>query len=246
MHIDLNADLGEGCGDDAAMLEVVTSASIACGGHAGDRASMHAACDAARRRKVRIGAHPSYEDREHFGRLDMGVATDEVGRLVVRQMRALATEAVRVGTRIAYVKPHGALYHAVAEDAVIAGAFVHAVAQFAPELPLLGAPQSHVLRLAADAGLRPVAEGFADRAYLPDGRLAPRNLEGAVLHDEAEVAHRAVLMATEGLVLAVDGSPIHLAVDSICLHGDTPGAAAMSRAVRAALDAAGVEVRAFT
>lgn len=245
MHIDLNADLGEGCGDDAAMLEVVTSASIACGGHTGDRASMHTACDAARRRKVRIGAHPSYEDREHFGRHVTDVASDEVRRLVVRQMRALAAEAVRVGSRIAYVKPHGALYHAVAEDAVTAGAFVHAVAQFAPGLPVLGAPESHVLRLAADAGLRPVAEGFADRSYLPNGRLAPRSMAGAVLHDEAEVARRAVLIATEGVVFAVDGSPIPLIVDSICLHGDTPGAATIARSVRTALDAAGVEVRAF-
>lgn len=245
MRIDLNADLGEGCGEDDALLEVVTSASIACGGHTGDRISMHAACDAARRQKVRIGAHPSYEDREHFGRRAMDVAPNEVRRLVVRQMRALATEAVRVGSRIVFVKPHGALYHAVTEDVATAGVFVHAVAQFAPGLSVLGPPDSHVLRLAVDAGLRPVAEGFADRAYLPDGRLAPRTVAGAVLLDEAEVSRRAVLMATEGVVLAVDGSRIALTVDSICLHGDTPNAARMARAVRSALDAAGVEVTAF-
>ncbi len=245
MRIDLNADLGEGWGDDADLLEVVTSASVACGGHAGDRASMHAACDAARRRRVRIGAHPSYEDRANFGRSRVDISADELGRLVVRQLRALATEAVRVGTRISFVKPHGALYNAVASDPVQAEAVVRAVASFAPGLPILGLPGSHLLRLAPAAGLRPVAEGFADRAYAPDGTLAPRGTEGGVLTAQDQVVERAVLMATEGRVRAMDGSFITVAIDSICLHGDTAGAVDLARAVRVALGEAGVEVAAF-
>ncbi len=243
--MDLNADLGEGCGDDAAMLQVVTSASIASGGHAGDRASMHAACDAARRSRVRIGAHPSYEDRANFGRVSMDVASDEVGRLVLRQLRALATEAVRVGAHISFVKPHGALYHAVASDDGTAEAVVRAVADFAPALPVLGLPGSEFLRRAEVAGLRPVAEGFADRAYTADGSLVPRSSARSVLTDVEEVTAQAVLMATQRRVRTIDGTHVPVNVDSICLHGDTPGAVALARAVRAALEFAGVEVAAF-
>ncbi len=244
MRMDLNADLGEGCGDDAAMLEVVTSASVASGGHVGNRATMHAACDAARRGRVRIGAHPSYEDRINFGRLPMDVAPDEVGRLVIRQLRALAAEAVRVGAHISFVKPHGALYHA-ASDGDTAEAIVKAVAGFAPGLPVLGLPGSEFLRRASDAGLRPVAEGFADRAYNPDGGLVAREVAGSVLTEVEEVVAQAVLMATEGRVRAIDGSYVTVSVDSICLHGDTPGAVELARKVRASLESAGVEVAAF-
>ena len=246
MRIDLNADLGEGCGDDAAMLAVVCSASVACGGHAGDRASMHATSDAARRRHVRIGAHPSYEDRPNFGRLPLEVSPDELERSVVRQLRALAMETVRVGTTISYVKPHGALYTAVTTHPAHAEAVVSAVANWAPTLPVLGLPRSLFLRLAQEAGLRPVAEGFADRAYAPDGTLVPRSEHGAVLHDVDAVVEQAVLMATQRRVRAVDGTVIEVDVASICLHGDTPGSVRLATAVRSALEAAGVEVAAFT
>lgn len=245
MRVDLNSDLGEGCGEDAAMLEVVTSASVACGGHAGDRASMHLACDTARRGRVRIGAHPSYEDRDNFGRVSMDVAPDELGRLVLRQLRALATEAVRVGSRISYLKPHGALYHDVATHIEAAEAVVKAVAAFAPGLPVLGLPGSHFLRLASRAGLRPVTEGFADRAYAADGSLIPRSVAGSVLIDTEQVVHQAVLMATQGRVRAMDGSLVPVKVHSICLHGDTPGAVDLARAVRTALEVAGVRITAF-
>lgn len=245
MRIDLNADLGEGFGDDTAMLTLVTSASIASGGHTGDRFTMHAACDAARRGHVRIGAHPSYEDRTNFGRVGLNVAPDEVARLVVRQLRALAMETVRVGARISYVKPHGALYHAVTSDRGTAAAVVKAVAGFAPGLPVLGLPGSVFLQLAAEAGLRSVAEGFADRVYTANGRLVPRTFAGSVLTDVDSIVAQAILMATEGRVRATDGSTIPLPVASICLHGDTPGALGMARAVRSALESAGVEVAAF-
>ncbi|MGO1385839.1 MAG: LamB/YcsF family protein [Arachnia sp.] len=245
MRIDLNADLGEGCGEDAAMLEVVTSASVASGGHTGDRASMHLACDTARRGRVRIGAHPSYEDRVNFGRVSMDIASDELGRLVLRQLRGLAAEAVRVGSRISYLKPHGALYHDVAANIGVAESVVKAVANFAPGLPVLGLPGSHFLRLASESGLRPMAEGFADRAYAADGSLIPRSVSGSVLTDTQRVVRQAVLMATKKQVRAMDGSIIPVEVHSICLHGDTPGAVDLARAVRTALEEAGVRVAAF-
>ncbi len=246
MRIDLNADLGEGNGDDAGLLEVVSSASVACGGHAGDRVSMYATSDAARRRRVRIGAHPSYEDRPNFGRLALDVSPAELERQVVRQLRALAMEAVRVGSSISFVKPHGALYHAMLANPGHAEAVVGAVAQWAPAMPVLGPPRSLFLKLAGEAGLRPVAEGFADRAYTRDGTLVPRSLPGAVLQDVGAVVEQALLMATERRVRTVDGTVIELDVASICLHGDTSGSVLLARAVRVALEAADVEVAAFT
>ncbi len=246
MRIDLNADLGEGNGDDAGLLEVVSSASVACGGHAGNRASMYSTSEAARRRRVRIGAHPSYEDRPNFGRLALDVSPAELERQVVRQLRALAMEAVRVGSSISFVKPHGALYHAMLANPGHAEAVVGAVAQWAPAMPVLGPPSSLFLRLAAEAGLRPVAEGFADRAYTRNGTLVPRSQEGAVLQDVDAVVEQAVLMATERRVRTVDGEIIELDVASICLHGDTSGSVLLARAVRVALEAADVAVVPFT
>lgn len=245
MRIDLNADLGEGCSDDAAMLGVVTSASVACGGHAGDRATMLSTSAAARRGRVRIGAHPSYEDRPNFGRVRLDVDPAELERQVVRQLRALATEAVQVGSTISFVKPHGALYHAMVGDPVHVAAVVRAVSQFSPGMPVLGPPRSLFLTLAREAGLRPVVEGFADRSYNPDGTLVSRAVAGAVLTNVEQVAQQAVLMATRRHVRAVDGSTVDIAVDSICLHGDTPGSVDLAVAVRSALEAAGVEVAAF-
>lgn len=245
MDMDLNADLGEGCADDAALLEVVSSASVACGGHAGDRFTMHATCDAARRRRVSIGAHPSYEDHDNFGRLSVEVSPDELSRLVIRQLRALATEAVRVGSRISYVKPHGALYHDVCSQPATAEAFLAAVSSFAPGLPVLGLPGSHLLRLAPECGLQPTAEGFADRGYLADGTLAPRSAPGAVLTDPELVAEQALSLATNAQVRCIDGTTIDMRVESICLHGDTPGAVRLAGAVRSALETSGIRLRAF-
>lgn len=245
MRIDLNADVGEGCGDDAAMLAVVSSASIACGGHAGDRFSMQATSAAARRHHVRIGAHPSYEDRRHFGRVATNVTPAELERQVVQQLRALAMETVRIGSTISYVKPHGALYHAVVSDRGHAEALVSAVAHWAPALPVLGPPRSLFLRLAQEAGLRPVAEGFADRAYAPDGTLVPRSVPGAVLHGVDAVVEQALMMATQRRVRTVDGTVVEVDVSSICLHGDTPGSVQLARAVRTALEAADVQVVPF-
>ncbi|RMB59002.1 LamB/YcsF family protein [Tessaracoccus antarcticus] len=245
MRIDLNADLGEGCGDDDAMLAVVSSGSVACGGHAGDSDSMHTTSAAARRRRVRVGAHPSYEDRLNFGRVALHVAPADLERQVLGQLRMLSTATQQVGIPVVYAKPHGALYHAVMTDPAHAAAVVRAVAQFAPGLPVLGPPHSLFLRLAQDAGLHPVAEGFADRAYRPDGTLVPRTAAGAVLRDTAQVVAQALMIATERRVVAVDGSVVEVSVESICLHGDTPGAVHLATAVRAALLASGVDVVPF-
>jgi UPF0271 protein len=244
--IDLNADLGEmvdgvPTADDAAMFAVISSASIACGGHAGDAASMREAVALAAEHGVAVGAHPSYVDRAGFGRAAL-VAHPSVLRAQVRdQLEAL----LAAGAELRYVKPHGALYHAVSADPEVAAAVAAAVADVSAglgrPLPVLGLDGA-VSRAAADAGLPFVREAFLDRGYLPDGRLVPRGDPGALLHDPAVVAARAVRLARAGEVDAVDGSPVRTGAASLCLHGDSPGAVAMARAVRAALDAAGVEV----
>lgn len=246
--IDLNADLGETIAgvptaDDEALFAVVSSASVACGGHAGDAASMRASVDRATRFGVAVGAHPSYADPENFGRVALRVPTDELERSIGSQLDAL----LAAGADLRYVKPHGALYHAVRADPAQAGALARAVAERAERigraLPLLGLPGA-VSDAAAAHGLPFLAEAFLDRAYRPDGALVARGEPGAVLHDPAEVAARAVRLAQEGKVIAVDGGVLETGAVSLCLHGDSPAALAMARAVRAALDAAGVSVRA--
>lgn len=243
--IDLNADLGEGMGDDLALLEVVTSANVACGAHAGDRATARATVGAAVARGITVGAHPSYEDRANFGRTVVDVDGAELTEQVLRQLAFLDQVAAASGGRVAYVKPHGALYNAIVAHEAHAAAVVAAVAEYAPGLPVLGLPGSVFLRLAEDAGLRPVGETFVDRAYAPDGTLVPRSVPGSVLHDPDAVAARAVRLATAGVVDAVDGTVVRVEASSLCVHGDSPGAVAMARAVRAALEAAGVTVAPF-
>lgn len=250
--IDLNADLGEGFGrwtltDDAALLSVVTSANVACGFHAGDPSIMRRVCEQAAERGVRIGAQVSYRDLAGFGRRSMDVPPGELADEIAYQIGALEVFARAAGSRVSYVKPHGALYNRTVHDAAQAGAVVAGIRLAAGEagLPVLGLPGSLLLAAAGEAGLVPVPEAFADRAYAPGGTLVPRGEPGALVHDPDAVVARAVGMAAEGSVTAADGSRIAVAARSLCVHGDTPGAAELARRVRDALGAAGVRVEAF-
>jgi UPF0271 protein len=232
-------------GDDEALLATVTSANVACGFHAGDPATMRRVCQVAAARRVSIGAQVSYRDLAGFGRRRIDYEPDDLRDDIVYQIGALAAFAARAGERVRYVKPHGALYNTAAVDAGQAGAVVAAVRDVDPALPLLCQPGSVLAGLGAAAGLRVVAEGFADRAYLPDGRLAPRSTAGAVVHDPDQVVTRALRMAVDREVVAVDGSVLDLPIESICLHGDTPGAVALAVSVREALHMAGVPLAPF-
>jgi UPF0271 protein len=227
--IDLNADVGEGVGDDGALLEVVTSANVACGFHAGDDETMRRTCAAAVAAGVAIGAHPGYRDRAGFGREERGTPPAVIRDEVAEQLAALAAHAAAAGGPVTHVKPHGALYHRCSGDPEAAAALVAAVRD-AGVPAVVGAPGSALLRAAADAGLHAVPEGFADRAYRGDGTLVPRSEPGAVLGVEAAAA-QAVRLAATGL-------------GTLCVHGDTEGAVELARAVRAALEDAGVAVRA--
>ncbi|MGI5164138.1 LamB/YcsF family protein [Spirillospora sp. CA-253888] len=246
--IDINADLGEGfgvwrLGDDAALLEVVTSANVACGFHAGDPLTLRRTCAAAVARGVTIGAQVSYRDLAGFGRREMDVAPEELTAEVLYQIAALDGVARAEGGRVAYVKPHGALYNRIVRDAVQARAVVAAVRAYDAALPMLTLPGSAVYEVAD--GLTIVAECYADRAYTPAGTLVSRREPGAVLHDAEAVARRAVRMAVDGTVTAIDGTEVALDARSVCVHGDTPGAVELARSVRAALAEAGVEAEPF-
>lgn len=250
MPIDLNADVGESfgawtMGDDAAILRVVTSANVACGFHAGDPRTARRTCALAAEAGVTVGAHVSYRDLAGFGRRFLDVDPAELADEVVYQVGALQALAAAAGTEVRYVKPHGALYNAIVHHREQARAVAAAVRTVDPGLPVLVLPGTVIEEEARDAGLRPVVEAFADRAYLPDGTLVPRSRPGAVLTDPQEVAQRVVRMATEGTVTAVDGTPVAIRAESVCVHGDTPGAVALATEVRAALDAAGVPVAGF-
>jgi UPF0271 protein len=247
--MDLNADLGEGfgvwrLGDDESMLDVITSANVACGFHAGDAATMRRVCVAAAARGVAVGAQVSYRDLAGFGRRRIDYDPSELRDDVLYQLAALDGIARVAGTRVSYVKPHGALYNTAAADTAQAHAVVNAVAEYDRELAVLGLPSSALLRAAHAAGLRSVTEGFADRAYLPSGRLVPRSRPDALVVDAGDVAARAVRMAS-GEIVAVDGSVLTARVESICVHGDTPGAVALATAVRRGLSRAGIPVAAF-
>ncbi|WP_223695272.1 LamB/YcsF family protein [Leifsonia poae] len=248
--LDLNSDLGESfgawsLGDDAAMLRLVTSANVACGFHAGDPSTMLATCRLAAENGVVVGAHVSYRDLAGFGRRTMDVEPGQLHDEVLYQLAALSGVARVAGTSVSYVKPHGALYNRIVHDREQAEAVVAAVAAFDLSLPLLGLAGSSVADAAREVGLRFVREAFVDRGYRSDGTLVPRGLPGAVLAGDAAIADRAVRLATEGLVVADDGTELRVEVDSLCVHGDTPGAVAMAVAVRSALAAAGVRVAAF-
>lgn len=225
--IDLNADLGEGVTDDTGLLAVVTSANVACGFHAGDERLMRAVCEQAAERGVVVGAQVSYRDRDGFGRRPMDVATEVLAAWVAEQVQVLSGAAAAAGTRVAYLKPHGALYNRVADDEEQATA----VLRGSGSLPVLGLPGSALLRLAERDGRVVVPEGFPDRAYTPQGRLVPRNQSGALVHGADEIAANAVALAAAG------------AVRTVCVHGDSPGAVAAAHAVRRALVDSGHEVR---
>jgi 5-oxoprolinase (ATP-hydrolysing) subunit A len=238
VRIDLNADLGEGfgawtLGDDDALLDVITSANVACGFHAGDPRTMRRVCAGARARDVAIGAQVGYRDLAGFGRRRIDIAPDDLAADVLYQLGALDAFARVAGTRVRYVKPHGALYNTAADDRTQAEALAHAVAGYDATLPLLGLPSSALEAAAQQAGIPFVAEAFADRAYTAEGRLVPRTEPGAVHDDEATVVAQAVALATEGRAA------------SVCVHGDTPGAVALARAVRAALEERGVTLAPF-
>ncbi|UQS26800.1 LamB/YcsF family protein [Amycolatopsis thermalba] len=248
--VDLNADLGEGFGvwrltEDDALLEIVSSANVACGFHAGDPSVLRRVTAAAAERGVAVGAQVAYRDLAGFGRRFLDVTPAELTDDVLYQIGALDAFARVAGTRVAYVKPHGALYNAIVHHAEQAAAVVEAVRLFDPSLPVLGLPGSEFLRQAEAAGLRPVREAFADRAYTPAGTLVSRREPGAVIHDPDEVVRRCVRMATKGVIIAVDGSEVKVQPESICLHGDTPGAVEIGRRVRAALTQAGATIRPF-
>jgi UPF0271 protein len=247
--VDLNADLGEVLDgvptDDAGLLEVVTSANVACGFHSGDPTTMRRVSGFCAERGVAIGAQVSYRDHAGFGRRFVDVAPAVLADDVLEQVASLDALARSVGGRVTYVKPHGALYNAIVHHERQAAAVVDGVRAFGDAVAVLGLPGSRWLALAEAAGLRPVREAFADRVYAADGTLLPRGEPGAVLTDESVVVDRCVRLATAGEVVAADGTVVRVDAESLCLHGDTPGAVRLARAVRSALTAAGVGLAPF-
>lgn len=247
MRIDLNCDLGEATGDEAIdhdrrMMEYVTSVNVACGAHAGDPDMMRATVRSARNAGVRVGAHPGFADREGFGRRDMELTSDGIENLVLTQVGALAAVARAEGMRLSHVKPHGALYNMAVRGRRVADAIARAVAAFDPALPLVVLSGSTMADAGRDAGLDVVPEVFADRAFDADGTLVSRRRPGAVIHEPERMIERAVRMVRDGRVDAIDGTPLALSGETICVHGDTPGAADLAMTLRQGLEAAGVSV----
>jgi 5-oxoprolinase (ATP-hydrolysing) subunit A len=247
LRVDLNADIGESTAtpttsNDELLMRSITSGSIACGFHAGDPSLMRATVRLAARSGIAIGAHPGFADLAGFGRREINADPPEITDLVLYQVGALAAIAHVEGLRLQHVKPHGALYNMSVRRRDVAEAIARAVASFDDALVMVGLPGSALLAAAAVLGLRVAAEGFADRAYEPDGSLTPRNLGDAVLTDPGSIADRAVRIARDREVVARDGSVLTMQVDTICVHGDTPGSAAIAAAVRLGLEEAGVTV----
>jgi UPF0271 protein len=241
--LDLNADLGEGIGNDDAMLEIVSSANIACGGHAGDHVTMVAALRAAKARGVTVGAHPGFADPENFGRRRLILPPQELDDTVRRQVRDLAELAVEEGVPLKYVKLHGALANMAAEEPAIAAVSFAACEGLVRGLGILAIDNSAQVDMAEAVGFPVVREAYADRAYLPNGLLVPRSEPGAVIHDAGFIAERAVRLAETGQIVAIDGTVIETAARSLCIHGDNPEAVAIARAVRDALEASGIAIR---
>jgi 5-oxoprolinase (ATP-hydrolysing) subunit A len=247
MRIDLNCDCGESfgawtIGADAAILAHVTSANIACGAHAGDPDVMRRTVRLARDLGVAVGAHPGFPDLQGFGRRALGMAPDEVGNSVLAQIGALYAIARAEGVALTHVKPHGALYNEAARTPALAEAVARAVAAFSRELILVGLAGSELIAAGHAAGLRVAREAFADRAYEADGSLRARRLPGALIEDNQRALAQALSIARDGSALTLDGVQVPVAADTICLHGDTPGAAARAQFLRQGLLAAGVEV----
>ena len=250
LAIDLNADLGEGygpwsMGDDSAMLDLVTSANIACGGHASDPETMHRTLEAAKARAITVGAHPSYPDREGFGRRRLPATPGEIERFVAAQTGALIAIAALVGHPVRYVKPHGALANVASEDRAVAAAIVAAVRAIDPALALLAISGTVLEHVARDAGMRVFSEIFADRGYTPAGNLVPRGTPGAMIEDAGAAADRLVRFIDTGLMPTVGGDPVPLLAESICIHGDSAHAVSMARAVRDRLRADGLTIAPF-
>ena len=239
MSIDLNADVGEGM-DDGAIIPLLTSVNVACGLHAGGPATIDRTVSLALSSRARIGAHPSYADRENFGRTEMDLTADEVQSLLLFQLGAVDAIVRSRGGKLAHVKPHGALYNRAARDAGLAQAIALAVRSYRRDLVLVGLAGSLSIAAAREAGLSAAGEAFADRRYLPSGALMPRSQPGSVLTDPLAAAEQAVHIARDGFVVASDGSRLRVSADTLCLHGDTPGAAVIARTVRGRLQDAGV------
>ncbi len=240
-RIDLNADLGEGL-DDALLLPFLSSANVACGLHAGGPAIMDRTVVLALERGVRVGAHPGYPDSEHFGRTEMQLAPSELRSIVLYQLGALDALVRARGATLAHVKAHGALYNSAARERALARTFAQAVREFRADITIVGLAGSVQLEEARAAGLPASGEAFADRRYLPDGSLMPRAKPGSVLHDPAEAAEQALRIVQDGAVIASDGSRLAVEAQTLCLHGDTPGANRIAGAVRQALERAGVKI----
>lgn len=247
--IDLNCDMGESfgaytIGADDAVMPSITSANVACGYHGGDPGVMRRTVRLARDAGVRVGAHPGFPDLVGFGRREMRMAAQDVEDMVMYQIGALAAIARSEGVALSHVKAHGALYNTAVTDTALASAIARAVMAVDPTLIFFALPGSELARAADGLGLQVALEGFADRSYEPDGSLTPRARAGAVIHDVDAVVARALRMATDGVVTASDGSKLEMRVDTICTHGDTPGAQALTRALRTSLEHAGVTVAA--
>lgn len=246
MHeIDLNCDLGEGFPHDAELIALASSVNIACAGHAGDDAAMHNAIRLAKAAGVNIGAHPGYEDRENFGRIEVKLPPPEVAALIHRQLTRLAQAAAAQTARLRHLKPHGALYHVANRDPAIAAAIVHAVRQLNSALAIVCPPATHLAQAAHAAGLQVVSEGFADRRYQPDGTLLPRATPGAVIETETEAAEQALEMILHHQVKPTSGQTIPLHPQTLCVHGDGPHAVSTLRALRRQLDAHNILVNSF-
>lgn len=249
-RIDLNSDLGESfgpwsMGDDAAMLRIVTSANIACGGHASDPETMFQTLVSAWENGVSIGAHPGYSDREGFGRRIIPMAPAEITRLVAAQIGALQGVAALAGARVGYVKAHGALANLSARDRTVADAIIRAVAAIDSALPVLAISGTQTEQAARAAGQPVFSEVFADRGYLSNGELVPRGQDGAMIHDADFAADRLLELLETGHMPVIDGAPIALVAHSICVHGDSPGAVAMASTIRTKLESQGIEVKGF-
>jgi len=244
MSIDLNADLGEGMGTDEALLEIVSSASIACGGHAGDAATIRHILKICKARGVRAGAHPGYADKLRFGRFRVVMPLDELLGQIRSQMVLVRTIADEVGVPLAYVKLHGALANQTAEELAFAVGIFATIHAMDPKMAVLALDNSQQVRAAKAVGLPLIREAYADRAYTGEGLLVPRNEDGAVIHDLGAVIERCVRLARSGEIVAIDGSVLRSSARSICLHGDTPGAVDLAREVRHALETEGIAIEA--
>ena len=241
MSIDLNADVGEGC-DDEALLPFLTSANVACGMHAGTPGLMDRTVALALARGIRVGAHPGYADRENFGRIEIDLPPEDVENLVLYQVAALDGFVRSRGGRLAHVKAHGALYNRAARDLDLARAIARGVRRYRDDLVLVGLAGSEMLAAAEEIGLPSAGEAFADRRYLPNGSLMPRKQPGSVLTDPAEAADQATQIARDGFVTTSDGSRLPVAARTLCLHGDTPGAPRIARTVRERLEREGIRI----